>query len=90
MPRYAEIIYNGFWFSPERVALQALIDETQKYVTGTVKLKLYKVCEAPPTTRVSARAFAGIFVESKATINSSNSAQLLCVSLMCCSEYNIC
>ncbi|GHG82898.1 argininosuccinate synthase [Pseudodonghicola xiamenensis] len=42
MPRYAELIYNGFWFSPEREALQALIDKTQEYVTGTVKLKLYK------------------------------------------------
>ena len=42
MPRYAELIYNGFWFSPEREALQALIDKTQEYVTGTVRLKLYK------------------------------------------------
>ena len=41
--RYAELIYNGFWFSPERQALQALIDETQKFVNGTVRLKLYKV-----------------------------------------------
>jgi len=42
MPRYAELIYNGFWFSPEREALQALIDHTQAHVTGTVRLKLYK------------------------------------------------
>jgi argininosuccinate synthase len=42
MPRYAEIIYNGFWFAPERRMLQALIDESQKSVTGTVRLKLYK------------------------------------------------
>ena len=42
MPRYAEIIYNGFWFSPERRMLQALIDESQHHVTGTVRLKLYK------------------------------------------------
>jgi argininosuccinate synthase len=42
MPRYAELIYNGFWFSPERRALQALIDQTQERVTGTVRLKLYK------------------------------------------------
>ena len=42
MPRYAELIYNGFWFSPEREALQALIDKTQEHVTGTVRLKLYK------------------------------------------------
>jgi argininosuccinate synthase len=42
MPRYAALIYNGFWFSPERRALQALIDETQTRVSGTVRLKLYK------------------------------------------------
>lgn len=43
MPKYAELIYNGFWFSPEREALQQLIDRTQEFVTGTVRLKLYKV-----------------------------------------------
>ena len=42
MPRYAELIYNGLWFSPEREMLQAAIDESQKYVTGSVALKLYK------------------------------------------------
>ncbi|MCS6892625.1 MAG: argininosuccinate synthase, partial [Rhodovarius sp.] len=42
MPRYAELIYNGFWFSPERRMLQALIDQSQASVTGTVRLKLYK------------------------------------------------
>jgi argininosuccinate synthase len=42
MPRYAEMIYNGFWFSPERQMLQALIDKSQENVTGTVRLKLYK------------------------------------------------
>ncbi len=42
MPRYAETIYNGFWFSPERRMLQALIDESQQSVTGRVRLKLYK------------------------------------------------
>src|SRR5689334_22568612 len=42
MPRYAELIYNGFWFAPEREMLQALIDESQKHVEGTVRLKLYK------------------------------------------------
>ena len=42
MPRYAELIYNGFWFSPEREMLQALIDKSQENVTGTVRLKLYK------------------------------------------------
>lgn len=42
MPKYAELIYNGFWFSPEREMLQALIDHSQKCVTGRVRLKLYK------------------------------------------------
>jgi argininosuccinate synthase len=42
MPKYAELIYNGFWFSPEREMLQALIDKSQERVTGTVRLKLYK------------------------------------------------
>ena len=42
MPKYAELIYNGFWFSPERRMLQALIDESQASVTGRVRLKLYK------------------------------------------------
>ncbi len=42
MPRYAELIYNGFWFSPEREMLQALIDRSQEQVAGTVRLKLYK------------------------------------------------
>ena len=42
MPRYAEMVYNGFWFSPEREMLQAAIDQTQANVTGTVRVKLYK------------------------------------------------
>ena len=42
MPRYAELIYNGYWFSPEREMLQAAIDHSQELVTGTVRLKLYK------------------------------------------------
>ena len=42
MPQYAELIYNGFWFSPEREMLQALIDKSQEHVEGEVTLKLYK------------------------------------------------
>ncbi|WP_199508931.1 MULTISPECIES: argininosuccinate synthase [unclassified Psychrobacter] len=42
MPRYAKIIYNGYWFSPEREMLQAMIDKSQEYVNGTVRVKLYK------------------------------------------------
>ncbi len=44
MPRYAKIIYNGYWFSPERIMLQQLIDKSQEYVNGTVRVKLYKGC----------------------------------------------
>ena len=42
MPRYAELVYNGFWFSPERKMIQTAVDESQKFVAGTVRLKLYK------------------------------------------------
>jgi argininosuccinate synthase len=42
IPRYAQLVYNGFWFAPERTMLQAAIDEAQRDVTGTVRLKLYK------------------------------------------------
>jgi argininosuccinate synthase len=42
IPKYSELVYNGFWFSPERKALQALVTETQREVTGVVRLKLYK------------------------------------------------
>jgi argininosuccinate synthase len=42
IPKYAELVYYGFWFAPEREALQALVDQSQKYVSGTVRLKLYK------------------------------------------------
>src|SRR5205823_14941300 len=42
MPKYAELIYSGFWFAPEREMLQALIDKSQEHVSGRVTLKLYK------------------------------------------------
>ena len=42
MPRYASLIYNGYWWSPERMAMQALIDQTQRHVNGVVRLKLFK------------------------------------------------
>jgi argininosuccinate synthase len=42
IPKYGELVYNGYWFSPERAALQALVQESQKNVTGTVRVKLYK------------------------------------------------
>ena len=50
IPKYAELIYNGFWYSPEREMLQAAIDKSQEYVTGDVRLKLYK-----GTARVAGR-----------------------------------
>jgi argininosuccinate synthase len=60
MPKYAELIYYGFWFSPEREMLQALIDKSQENVTGTVRLKLYKgntsvVGRKSPTSLYSAK-----------------------------------
>jgi len=42
IPKYSTLVYNGFWFAPERLALQALVDESQKNVTGTVRVRLYK------------------------------------------------
>ena len=42
IPKYATLVYNGFWYAPEREALQALVTESQKNVSGTVRLKLYK------------------------------------------------
>jgi argininosuccinate synthase len=42
IPKYASLVYNGFWFAPEREALQAFVDESQKNVTGVVRVKLYK------------------------------------------------
>ena len=42
MPRYASLVYNGYWWSPERMATQALVDNSQEYVNGKVRLKLYK------------------------------------------------
>jgi argininosuccinate synthase len=42
MPKYAELVYNGFWFSPEREMLQAMVDKSQEFVSGTVRMKLYK------------------------------------------------
>ena len=42
MPRYAKIIYNGYWWSPERTMLQKMIDDSQRYVNGVVRVKLFK------------------------------------------------
>lgn len=63
MPKYAEIIYNGYWWSPEREALQKLIDETQLYVNGDVRVKLYK----GQVSVVGRRSEQSLFDESIAT-----------------------
>ncbi len=63
MPRYAELIYNGYWFSPEREMLQALIDRSQGPVTGTVRLKLYK----GSATVVGRKAPQSLYSEDYAT-----------------------
>jgi argininosuccinate synthase len=63
MPRYAELIYNGFWFSPEREMLQALIDRSQQHVAGTVRVKLYK----GSATVVGRRSPQSLYSESHVT-----------------------
>ncbi|MDD5724198.1 MAG: argininosuccinate synthase [Syntrophales bacterium] len=63
MPKYAQIIYNGFWYSPEREMIQTMIDEAQRGVTGTVRLKLYKGNCMP----VGVKAPASLYSEKLAT-----------------------
>ncbi len=63
VPRYAQIIYNGFWYSPEREMLQKMVDESQKNVTGTVRLKLYK----GNCTPVGVKAPVSLYSEDLAT-----------------------
>lgn len=63
IPKYAEVIYNGYWFAPERRAMQALIDETQTFVNGDVRVKLYK----GNVTVVGRRSNDSLFDESIAT-----------------------
>jgi argininosuccinate synthase len=70
MPRYASLIYNGYWFSPERLALQALIDESQRFVNGRVRLKLYK----GNVIVVGRESEDSLFDESIATFEEDNGA----------------
>jgi len=63
MPRYAELIYNGFWFSPEREMLQALIDKSQDHVGGTVRVRLYKGA----ARTVARRSGASLYSEAHVT-----------------------
>ena len=65
MPKYAQIIYNGFWYSPEREMLQKMIDEAQQNVTGTVRLKLYKGNCIP----VGVKAPVSLYSEKLATFD---------------------
>ncbi|MGF1452742.1 MAG: argininosuccinate synthase [Opitutales bacterium] len=70
MPKFAELVYNGFWFAPEREALQAFIDESQKSVTGDVRLKLYK----GNVTTVGRRSPFSLYDESIASMEGVQSA----------------
>ena len=63
MPRYAELVYNGFWFSPEREMIQAAVDESQKFVSGTVRLKLFK----GSTTVVGRKSPVSLYSEQHVT-----------------------
>ena len=70
MPRYAKLIYNGYWWSPERKALQALIDQSQEPVNGLVRLKLYK----GSVTVLGRRSPDSLFDESMATFEDDRGA----------------
>jgi argininosuccinate synthase len=70
MPRYAKLIYNGYWWSPERHALQAAIDQTQSVVNGEVRLSLYK----GNVTVVGRRSSDSLFDARIATFESDDGA----------------
>lgn len=70
MPKYAKMIYNGFWFAPEREALQVMIDKTQEKVSGTVRLKLYK----GNVTIVGRKSPNSLFIKEIATFEDDNGA----------------
>lgn len=70
MPKYADLIYNGFWWSPERKMMQAMIDESQEYVNGTVRLKLYK----GSVTCVGRKSENSLFDEAIATFDDDEGA----------------
>ena len=70
MPRYAKLIYNGYWWSPERHALQAAIDQTQAVVNGEVKVSLYK----GNVTVTGRRSTDSLFDENIATFEADGGA----------------
>tara|TARA_B100001758_G_scaffold202510_1_gene181858 strand:- start:482 stop:1663 length:1182 start_codon:yes stop_codon:yes gene_type:complete len=74
MPRYAELIYNGYWFSKERLKLQKIVDQKRKKVNGTVKLKLYKgnVTIQSRMTKSSAYSMKKVSFEENKSFNKSN------------------
>jgi argininosuccinate synthase len=69
VPKYARAVYNGFWYSPERKAMQALVDETQKKVTGEVRVKLYKGGVYP----LARRSVHSLYREDLATFEADQS-----------------
>jgi len=70
MPKYAELVYNGYWWSPEREMMQQMIDESQEYVNGTVRLKLYK----GSVTVVGRKSENSLFDEAIATFDDDEGA----------------
>jgi len=70
MPKYAELVYNGYWWSPEREMMQKMIDESQEYVNGTVRLKLYK----GSVTCVGRKSENSLFDEAIATFDDDEGA----------------
>ena len=70
MPKYAELVYNGYWWSPEREMMQKMIDESQEYVNGTVRLKLYK----GSVTCVGRKSDNSLFDEAIATFDDDEGA----------------
>ena len=70
MPKYAELIYNGYWWSPEREMMQSMIDDSQEYVNGTVRLKLYK----GSVTCVGRKSENSLFDEAIATFDDDEGA----------------
>ena len=74
MPKYAELIYNGYWFSKERFKLQKIIDQNRKKVNGSVKLKLYKgnITIISRQTTSNAYSIKKVSFEENKTFNKSN------------------
>ena len=74
MPRYAELIYNGYWYSKERIKLQKIVDQNRNKVNGSVKLKLYKgnITIQSRTTKSNAYSMRKVSFEENKSFNKSN------------------